>query len=184
MSYSYRHLPHWQPEDRTIFITWRLYGSLPREVLRAIELLRLSPGKQFVSADRHLDAASTGPRWMGRPEIAKVVQQTILRGGVLGHYVLRAYVVMSNHVHVLLDPIQSLAKVTRGVKGVSAREANKALNRVGKRFWQDESFDRGIRSLAEFERVRAYIENNPVKAGLVAKPEDWRWSSAVTRASE
>jgi putative transposase len=184
MNYYYRHLPHWQPEDRTIFVTWRLYGSLPREALRAIELLRESPGKQFVSADRHLDAAATGPRWLAQPEIAELVQKAILRGVLLKHYILRAHVIMSNHVHVLLDPILGLTRIMSGVKGVSAREANRFLNRIGKPFWQDESFDRWIRDAVEFERVRAYIENNPVRAGLAARPEDWPWSSAHKRAAQ
>jgi putative transposase len=178
MSYYHRHLPHWQPEDRSIFLTWRLYGSLPREVLLAIEKLRRSPGEQFVAADRYLDAAATGPDWLGKPEVAETVQQAILRGDALRHYILHAYVILSNHVHVLLDPIQALTRITRGVKGVSAREANRLLNRVGKSFWQDESFDHWIRTPAEFERVRAYIESNPVKAGLAARAQDWRWSSA------
>jgi hypothetical protein len=52
------------------------------------------------------------------------------------------------------------------------------LGRTGKPFWQDESFDHWVRDGAQFESVRAYIEQNPVKAGLVAKPEEWRWSSA------
>jgi type I restriction enzyme R subunit/putative DNA methylase len=52
------------------------------------------------------------------------------------------------------------------------------LHRTGERFWQDESFDHWVRSEGEFIRIQKYIENNPVKAGLVAKAEDWPWSSA------
>lgn len=85
---------------------------------------------------------------------------------------------MPNHVHVLIGPKTSLARITNGIKGVSARDANRILGRQGKRFWQDESFDHWVRSAAEFERIRAYIEHNPVSAGLVARPEDWPWSSA------
>jgi putative DNA methylase len=91
---------------------------------------------------------------------------------------LHAYVVMRNHVHVLLDPHVPLRRITGGIKGVSARDANGALGRTGKAFWQDESFDHWIRDSAQFERIRTYIEHNPVKAGLAARPEDWRWSSA------
>jgi len=52
------------------------------------------------------------------------------------------------------------------------------LERVGEPFWQTESYDHWIRDDPEFDRVRRYIENNPVRSGLVAKPEDYRWSSA------
>jgi REP element-mobilizing transposase RayT len=96
----------------------------------------------------------------------------------LGHYNLDAYVVMPNHVHVLLEPLVPLARITGGIKGVSARDANAALRRVGKPFWEDESFDHWVRDEAEFERIRCYIERNPVSAGLVERPEDWPWSSA------
>jgi REP element-mobilizing transposase RayT len=52
------------------------------------------------------------------------------------------------------------------------------LTRRGKAFWQDESYDHVVRSADEFQRIRAYIENNPVSAGLVLNPEEYRWSSA------
>ena len=91
---------------------------------------------------------------------------------------LIAYVVMPNHVHILLEPLASLRKITLGIKGASAREANRALRRTDKAFWQDESFDHWVRNGAQFERIRGYIEQNPVKAGLVATAEDWPWSSA------
>jgi len=96
----------------------------------------------------------------------------------LGQYVLHAYVVMPNHVHILLDPVAPLPRITNGIKGVSARDANRALRRTGRAFWQDESFDHWIRTGAQCERIRNYIEQNPVKAGLVARAELWKWSSA------
>jgi putative DNA methylase len=89
-----------------------------------------------------------------------------------------AYVLMPNHVHILINPLVPLRRITGGIKGVSARDANGALGRTGKAFWQDESFDHWIRNDAQLERIQSYIEYNPVKAGLVAKPEDWQWSSA------
>ena len=79
---------------------------------------------------------------------------------------------MPNHVHVLLDPAISLERITNSLKGVTAREANRILGRTGEHFWQDESFDHWIRNGAEFDRVRLYIERNPVTAGLVKNPED------------
>ena len=53
----------------------------------------------------------------------------------------------------------------------------------GKHFWQDESFDHWVRTPAEFNRIRSYIEGNPVSAGLASRPEGWPWSSAAGNAS-
>ena len=85
---------------------------------------------------------------------------------------------MANHVHVVLTPKVPLARITRGIKRYTASKANEILGRSGKRFWQEESFDHWVRDETEFFRIKAYIEQNPVKAGLVSKPEDWQWSSA------
>jgi putative DNA methylase len=85
---------------------------------------------------------------------------------------------MANHVHALLEPKVALARTTNAIKGVTARRANAILGRTGKHFWQDESFDHWVRNEAEFARIRSYIERNPVSAGLVARPEDWLWSTA------
>ncbi|MGB9336527.1 MAG: transposase [Candidatus Acidiferrales bacterium] len=178
MSYYQRKLPHWHPEGRAIFLTWRLHGSLPASFVHGLEKLKREPGKQFLAADRMLDAGSIGPQWLSDPEIAGHVAAALIRGTELGQYSLHAYVVMSNHVHILIDPLVPLRRITGGIKGVSARDANARLHRTGKPFWQDESFDHWIRNQAQFERVRAYIERNPVKAGLVASPEKWKWSSA------
>ena len=178
MTYYARNLPHWEPEGRAIFLTWRLYGSLPRGFVHQLQKLEKDPGKQFLTADLRLDAAATGPRWLSDPEVAGYVEGAIIRGAELTHYALHAYVVMPNHVHVLLDPQVPLRRITGGIKGVSARDANESLGRTGKPFWQDESFDHWIRDGAEFERIRNYIEHNPAKAGLAASPAHWRWSSA------
>jgi REP element-mobilizing transposase RayT len=131
-----------------------------------------------LAADEELDAAATGPRWLGDSEIAGCVDKAIHRGAELEHYFLHAYVVMPNHVHILIAPLVPLRRITAGIKGISARDANRVLARTGRAFWQEESFDHWIRNRAQFERIRAYVEENPVKARLVARAEDWRWSSA------
>ena len=66
----------------------------------------------------------------------------------------------------------------QSLKGFTAREANRILNRTGRKFWQAESYDHWVRDDTELERIAAYIENNPVKAGLVDCPGEFRWSSA------
>jgi len=182
MDYHVRHLPHWNPGKRAIFITWRLYGSLPGSVIAKLRRQRgTSAGKEFVMADRALDNSRTGPFWLSDPRIAQCVVAALRRGEQeLNQYTLRAFAVMPNHVHVLLDPSISLDRILNGLKGVTAREANRILARAGEHFWQDESFDHWIRNGTEFERVRMYIERNPVTARLVKNPEDWPWSSAST----
>lgn len=85
---------------------------------------------------------------------------------------------MTNHVHVLAEPLAPLFKITHRIKGAAAYRANLILARTHKRFWQDESFDHWVRNPAEWEKIRGYIEGNPVAAGLVTRPENWPWSSA------
>ena len=180
MTYYERHLPHWHPPGRTIFLTWRLYGSLPAEIIREFQARRdLTQGEMFIKLDRVLDEIRTGPSWLKDGRIASCVVKALRKGECqLRQFVLHAFVVMPNHVHVLLDPLVALGRITNGLKGVTARDANEILERTGKRFWQDETFDHWIRSGAQFERVQTYIERNPVTAGLAKKPEDWPWSSA------
>jgi REP element-mobilizing transposase RayT len=93
-------------------------------------------------------------------------------------YELQAWAVMPNHVHLLILPRVALPQITHWLKGRTAREANLLLERSGEPFWQDESYDHWVRNEKEFSRIVAYIEENPVSAGLVATPEDWRWSSS------
>jgi REP element-mobilizing transposase RayT len=96
---------------------------------------------------------------------------------------LDAYVVMTNHVHVLMLPLVAPSKVFQSIKGFSARAANKLLGRTGETFWENESYDHWARDAAEFGRIVRYIENNPVRAGLASRPEEYRWSSAWGRAT-
>jgi putative transposase len=85
---------------------------------------------------------------------------------------------MANHVHVLLRPLVSPSQLLKSLKGSTAREANRLLNRTGEQFWQRESYDHWVRNQAEWDRIARYIERNPVKAGLVSRIEDYEWSSA------
>ena len=85
---------------------------------------------------------------------------------------------MANHVHVLLLPQIPVARITKGIKGVTAKQANQLLGRTGQYFWQDESYDHWVRDDIEFAKIKSYIEGNPVTAGLVREESDWPWSSA------
>jgi type I restriction enzyme R subunit/putative DNA methylase len=86
---------------------------------------------------------------------------------------------MPNHVHLLISPKVPVYRIMNGIKGVTSRHARSILALQQEHFWQDESFDHWVRSPEQFDTIRAYIENNPVKAGLSAHPEDWPWSSCT-----
>jgi len=176
MTLSRRRLPHAYPQGQWLFVTWHLHGSLPHG--RYPPPGKASAGKAFVWMDQYLDQASTGPLFLRRPELAQMVVQCLHKGVALGHYQLGAFVVMVNHVHVLLLPIVNPSRLLQSLKGFTAREANRMLGRTGEPFWQAESYDHWVRDEKEHARVTAYIETNPVKAGLVECAEDYRWSSA------
>jgi putative transposase len=179
MTYYERNLPHWQPSGKCLFVTWRLSGSLPATVVEAVRAMgELPEGKRFAEFDRHLDSGGYGPKWLRNEGVASLVAEAIQKADAVRMCKIFAFVVMPNHVHALLEPGIELARITKLIKGGTARAANKILRRTGRFFWQDESFDHWIRTSAEFERVRTYIERNPVKAGLAHHPEDWKWSSA------
>jgi putative transposase len=177
MSFSRRRLPHIHPSGKWLFVTWHLDGSLPQALFPPPG--KSSDGKVFVWMDRYLDTTRKGPQYLLRPEIAGVVvARSIQRGVSLGQYELRAWVVMANHVHVLLLPLVSPSRLLQSLKGCTAREANLILGNTGKRFWQAESYDHWVRDDSELERIAGYIESNPVKAGVVDSADKYRWSSA------
>jgi putative transposase len=128
--------------------------------------------------DRYLDEARCGPMFLAQEEIAQVVMDSLRKGAELGHYELGPFVIMANHVHVLLLPLAAPSKLLKLLKGGTAREANKLLRRTGEPFWQHESYDHWVRDEQEWNRIARYIERNPVKAGIVGRIEDYRWSSA------
>ena len=107
-----------------------------------------------------------------------VVDAIRYRQQCLGHYQIHAYIVMANHVHLLITPCVEVSRLMQSLKRFTAWEGNRMLGHTGQPFWQDESYDRLVRDEAEFPRITRYIEMNPVKAGLAAKPEDFPWSSA------
>ena len=93
-------------------------------------------------------------------------------------YILHAFVVMPDHAHIIIKPIfnNSLVKIMQNLKGASAYQINKYLNRSGK-FWQSESFDHLIRDSIFLRDKWNYIRDNPVEARLVNRAEDYPFSS-------
>jgi putative DNA methylase len=183
--YFRRRLPHFHPAAGTgfLFITWRLAGSLPRTragvASQPVDHQR-SAGRAFVVADREVDQAAFGPTWLSNVRVAEAVRDALLHGEASRHwYELSAWVVMPNHVHILIRPHATTSAITRWLKGSTARQANFILHRTGRPFWQDESYDHWVRHEPEWNRIARYIEHNPVAAGFVATPEEWPWSSAA-----
>jgi len=172
-----RRLPHLYNADQPVFLTWRLHHSLPPN--RGFPARTLSSGQAFAALDRLLDEARSGPTYLRQPAIADLVVEAIYHNAtVLDRYTLHAFVVMPNHVHMLVSPRVPLPELTKTLKSFSAKRANEALGLTGEPFWQEESYDHLVRSEGEFERIRLYIEYNPVRAGLVREAGDYRWSSA------
>jgi REP element-mobilizing transposase RayT len=143
--YNYRRkLPHLQPDNKIIFITF-----------------------------------STSKRWI-LPNLARdIVMETCLRGD--GHrFELHALVVMPDHVHLALTPgwdergTFSIPEIMQEIKSVSAHRIIKETGHVG-RVWQEESFDRALRREEDLVAKIQYVVNNPVRAGLVSTPSEYRW---------
>ncbi|NOZ03485.1 MAG: hypothetical protein GXO92_02630 [FCB group bacterium] len=196
----YRHLPHIQPLGATIFVTFRLAGSLPQEVIdqlkeeknTLIKIIRNCPDKArsiakkelkqlYYRYDEFLHNSSVGPHYLRIGKIAELVCDS-MKYWDQKKYDLLAYCVMSNHVHKVIVPLSikedeyySLADIMHSIKSYSASEANKILDRKGQ-FWTHESFDHYCRSEGEELEVIKYVLNNPVKAGLVKNAKHWKWS--------
>ena len=194
-----RHLPHIQPPGGIIFITFRLANSLPSKVIEQLKfdyliilklsvknkkqnLIRETKIKKVIDLyDQHLHKTKTGPFYLRKKEIAKLVSDSI-RFNDGKQYDLLSFCVMPNHVHMLFQPLKisleeyvPISKITHSLKSYTSNCANKILNRSGQ-FWDHESFDRYSRSNEDTLRIIKYILDNPVDAGLVSKREEWKWS--------
>jgi putative transposase len=177
MTFYRRRLPHVYQTEHSVFLTWRLYDSLPSH--RVFPAVALNSGQAFAAMDRLLDEACTGTFYLRQPPIADMIVEAIqYNANVLSHFALHAFVVMPNHVHLLATPAVVIPKLTKSLKGITAKRANAMLALTGSPFWQEESYDHLVRHKGEFEKIRNYIEANPVRAGLVKEPREYRWSSA------
>jgi REP element-mobilizing transposase RayT len=183
MKHYERRLPHWDVVGQPLFVTFRLHDSLPPN--RVFPPDRLTNGKAFVAMDRILDQAGTGAKHLTIREIAAMVVASVRDGDRrFLRYKLHSFVVMPNHVHLLITPNVQAMRWLGPLKGFTAYQANRILGFTGKPFWQHEGYDHLVRSDEEFGRIRRYIENNPVSASLIAKPEDFEWSSAYKSPPE
>ena len=200
--YYERNLPHYQSPGATLFITFRLAGSLPAHVLRelraeagrleaAIEQHGTSQGRQqlryqmqrrlFGRWDEALHVQESGPFWLREPGVAGLAADSMhYRDGRV--YVLRAFCIMPNHVHIVFTPLAkpdgsyyAMSAIMHSLKLHIASEANALLGREGQ-FWQHESYDHEVRDEAELTRIIEYVLHNPVKAGLARAWQEWQWN--------
>ena len=158
------YLPHLDGYDIVQHVVFRLQDSLPADAEN--------------SRDEVLDRGH-GEAVLQDVRCAQIVAET-LRHYHGERYELLAWCVMPNHVHVLLatNADHQLGAIVQAWKSFTARQINAQLGTQG-RVWAADYFDRFMRDEIHYQATKAYIEANPVKAGLCANPEDWVFSSAA-----
>lgn len=179
-----RNLPHWSQKGVTYFVTFRFADSIPHGKLRELKRERESFLQQYPlpqnsdlsvrfhdlfsdKIDRWLDNG-IGKCWLKHSRFSEIVANALNRFD-LDRYERGEWVVMPNHVHLIVTPRQGfeLAKILHSWKSYTANSINTELNRSGK-LWQDESFNQILRSEQHQWKVEEYIRNNPAKAGIRA----------------
>jgi len=189
------YLPHWESQRAIYFVTFRLAGSLPRDLVEALRseskaIERATRANTTVSADherarklraliqkaeRSLDD-SLGECHMRNPLVAKIVADALQQFHGQ-RYDLFAWCVMPNHVHVLFSPREPyrLESILHSWKSYSAHRVSRLLRRTGT-FWQREYFDHLVCGQSHLLKFAEYIEANPQKAGL----QNWPWVSSLS----
>ena len=181
-------LPHWEVVDGHYFITLHVAGAIPqagRERLRRMstelsqKVCRSSPQwlrRQrdiFREMESWLDRSQWNP-WLSNPRITEIVVEALEHYHGARDWDVHRYVVMPTHLHLFCDIAAGKMKsLLNNFKRWTGRQAAKILRTKGQRFWQNEWLDHWSRSDAEDERIVRYIENNPLKAGLVADAKQW-----------
>lgn len=172
-------LPHWRQGGVIYFVTFRTADSLPQARLEQLKAerehwLKCHPEPRNAAQTREYHRLFTARRhrWLDEGhgacllkngEVRSTVEETLRKwDGELAGYALDEFVIMPNHVHVLVAPAagQSLSEMVRTWKSVSAHRINKMLERRGA-LWQEESWDHIVRSPRHLDRYRQYIQNNP-----------------------
>ena len=177
-----RNMPHWQQEGATYFVTFRLADSIPKKRLQQWQQERdiwlkshQEPYSDIEKNEYHqlfsekiqdwLDAGQ-GSCLLQHPDNAKIVADTLKHFNGR-RYTLGEWVVMPNHVHLLVSPHKdhSLNDILQSWKSFSAHEINKREKCTGQ-LWQHESYDHIVRSPEQLRHFENYIHNNPAKAGI------------------
>ena len=184
------HIPHWEKEGATYFVTFRLAGSLPRSIFDKIESEKRSIIQTAMQLRRKLSLDETrklqrlsaiviehsldqgaGTCLLRNPVIAEQVRATLLHFDN-DRYRLFAWCIMPNHLHVVFKalPGHTLSAIIHSWKSYTANAANRILGRSGT-FWQREYYDHLVRDQSELERAINYVAGNPEKANL----KNWKW---------
>jgi hypothetical protein len=147
---------------------------------------------QFARTEQWLDK-NPAVRHLADPELARVVVDALLFFAGVRYDVL-AFVVMPSHFHRVFRPLERWTselssdadrrspreRIMHSIKRITGQECNDRLGASGA-FWQQESYDHWVRDPDELERILAYVEHNPVTAGLCSEPKLWPFSSAAYR---
>jgi len=187
--YSRGYLPHRDAAHLIQSVTYRLADSLPQEKLKLLddELALLAGDQREREQRKRIEAwldAGMGCCALRHPEVARYIQESFLSFHGK-RYSLHAWCIMPNHVHVLLEPRTDLATIVQGWKSFTSRWVLRQNQWLGLRIpkpdqlWMREYWDRYIRDAGHYQKALDYIQQNPVKAGLCRRPEDWPWSSAA-----
>ena len=174
-------LPHYDAPHVTQIANFMLVDSFPVE--RRAEWEPILEEEDESLRRRKLEAwrdRALGECWLREPRVAMLVEEKLRQvDGV--QYRLQAWVLMPNHVHLVVDVRATpLSQLLKRWKGGTAREANLVLGRSGA-FWQEDYFDTKVRDAAHLAQAIRYVEQNPTKAKLVLDPREWPWSSARRR---
>ena len=170
------YLPHCDV-PRLQMITYRLADALPLEVIERYIQEARDDADRRMRMEAYLDAGH-GSCILRHPRVAASIE-TAWRVFDGDRHDLAAWVVMPNHVHLLIDvyPEHSVPRILHSWKSYTAKEINRIAGRRG-RVWFPDYWDRFIRNERHFAAAVEYIHGNPVGGGLVAREEDWPWSSA------
>ena len=182
-------LPHWEVEDGRYFVTIHLAGAIPDEAAEQIRLLSENFSKRPTAVEAASDFALSRTifremeNWLdraedklllARPDLAEMIMEAIQHRVQTHRWMLHQFVIMPNHIHLFLSVITGTLKDSlEDFKRWTGHQAGKLADLPDGRFWQDEWFDHWSRSDEQDENIIRYIIDNPCKAGLVARAEDW-----------
>ena len=112
-------------------------------------------------------------------KVAEVMASRLFNCRDRGTCLLHEFVIMPDHLHLLLTPgsATSLEKAIMLIKGGGSHEIHRMRGHKME-IWQAGFHDWTVRDEADYHAKRQYIWMNPVKAGLVERPEDWPFGSA------
>ena len=158
-------LPHLNLHHHYQFITFRTFDSIDDYVIKMQQNERIVTKIKQYEIDKYLDTSHKGSYFYD--ELIDKMREILLEKDTILYEVV-VFVIMPNHIHIVIKQLDDLVKIVKYIKGKSAIQANKFLGKKGK-FWLDGYFDKAIRDEKHFNTVCEYVLNNPIKANLA----DW-----------